>query len=513
MTSIDQKTDSEQPNKNQELILSLTSDEEIIQFNKECEQLTGYLREEVLHKKLSELLLPKESLEHWKKLLESIRQTLLIDQFSLPLKTKKDQTCEVSWNGFLVKDTNGSIKDICLFGKFVKPPETQKQSWDVITTPLDQPKMEKTSSQSVEVIPAKQIVATPVKQEKKKLIFTHEKETDKEHIVTDLKNSITKPLEIMEKTLENTSKKLDTMNKSLKELSRKYDVVTRRLGELEKKDRRLEKKHKNLGKHVRLLETGYERHSRKQKNINIKNMSFAEQPLRRNEFTFFSDPFRFKQQHRTLDIRTQQLEARTSQLKAFEEQLMNERKTFNVRVEEFCRWREKLELLESAIEKRRQELMKQEDVLLERGPSVVQETISAGAESRKIREPAPPDYHELLDKIPQSAAIIQRGMLKQVNSSFASLIGYPMDEIVEKSFFDFIALDGLANVEKYYLDRLKGESVSVYKTIFSTKDNNKISVEVNIKPTIYNGEKAEIVIIAHLEKPDSQLMKEQVFIK
>jgi PAS domain S-box-containing protein len=198
------------------------------------------------------------------------------------------------------------------------------------------------------------------------------------------------------------------------------------------------------------------------------------------------------------------MEVRTNQLNAFEAQLMNEQKTFNARVEEFSRWREKLELLESAIEKRRQELIKQEDVLLEHAFATTQEPISSKPEIIKNTVPATCNYHELLDKIPQSAAIIQRGILKQINSSFVSLLGYAMDEVVEKSFFDFIALEGLAGVEKYYLDRLKGENVSAYKTVFSTKDNNKISVEISIKQTIYNGEKAEIAIITCLDRQVSR---------
>jgi PAS domain S-box-containing protein len=120
--------------------------------------------------------------------------------------------------------------------------------------------------------------------------------------------------------------------------------------------------------------------------------------------------------------------------------------------------------------------------------------------------PVTSNYHELLDKIPQSAAIVQRGILKQINSSFVSLLGYAMDEVVEKNFFDFIALEGLADVEKYYLDRLKGENVTAYKTVFSTKDNNKISVEISIKQTIYNGEKAEIAIISCLDQQETQPM-------
>jgi PAS domain S-box-containing protein len=195
-------------------------------------------------------------------------------------------------------------------------------------------------------------------------------------------------------------------------------------------------------------------------------------------------------------------------LDAFEEKLIKERKTFNARVEEFSRWREKLELLESAIEKRRQELMKQEDVLLERVAVTTREPISTKAEIVKSALPTISNYHELLDKISQSAAIVQRGILKQINSSFVSLLGYAMDEVVEKSFFDFIAPEGLADVEKYYLDRLKGENVSTYKTVFSTKDNNKISVEISIKQTIYNGEKAEIAIITCLNQQESRPMDE-----
>jgi len=507
MTAIDQKENDKGLHTSQELILGLTLSEEIIQFNIECERFTGYMRDEVLHKKLGEILLPQESITLWKTLLESIRQTMWVDDFALPIKTKYDQTYMISWTGFLIKDENGSIKDICLFGKPQKKEEINTQSSDILATASIQPKEEYIQLIAPEPMPQPKKREMPMKQTRKKIVFASEKKTEGEPI-NDLQECLVKPLETMKKIVQNTSEQLGSMNKSLKELSRKYDTVTRRLRVLEKKDRRLEKNHKNLGKHMQLLEKGYRRHTRKQKNLNLKNISFADKPIKNAEFTFFSDPFGFKRQHRELDSRTQQMEVRTSQLDAFEAQLMKERKTFNARVEEFCRWREKLELLESAIEKRRQELMKQEDVFLERAPATTQETISTEPEIMKSTEPAASNYHELLDKIPQSAAIVQRGILKQINSSFVSLLGYAMDEVVEKSFFDFIALEGLADVEKYYLDRLKGENVSAYKTVFSTKDNNKISVEVSIKQTIYNGEKAEIAIITCLDQQVSRPMDE-----
>jgi len=505
MTAIDQKENDKGLHTNQELILGLTLSEEIIQFNIECERFTGYMRDEVLHKKLGEILLPRESITLWKTLLESIRQTMWVDDFALPIKTKHDQTYMISWTGFLIKDENGSIKDICLFGKPQKKEEINTQSSDILAIASIQPKEEYIQLIAPEPMPQQKKREMPMKQTRKKIMFASEKKTEGKPI-NDLQECLVKPLETMTNLVENTSEQLGSMNKSLKELSRKYDTVTRRLGVLEKKDRRLEKNHKSLGKHMQLLEKGYRRHTRKQKNLN--NTTFAEEPHKNAEFTFFSDPFGFKRQHRKLTLQKQQIEVRTSQLDAFEAQLMKERKTFNARVEEFSRWREKLELLESAIEKRRQELMKEEDVLLERAPATTQEPISTKPEIVKSTVPATSNYHELLDKIPQSAAIVQRGILKQINSSFVSLLGYAMDEIVEKSFFDFIALEGLADVEKYYLDRLKGENVFAYKTVFSTKDNNKISVEVSIKQTIYNGEKAEIAIITCLDQQVSRPMDE-----
>jgi PAS domain S-box-containing protein len=198
-------------------------------------------------------------------------------------------------------------------------------------------------------------------------------------------------------------------------------------------------------------------------------------------------------------MKIRELENRKKELDTFEAQFQNEKKIFDTRIEEFNHWRDKLEHLEMEIEKRRQELMKQDQIFFKETQPVSLEKQSVEPEIVDSTVPATPDYHQILDKIPQSAAIVQRGILKQVNTSFAELIGYSMHEIMEKNFFDFVAVEGLAEIEKYYLNRLKGESITSYKTIFSTKENEKVLVEVTVKPTIYNGEKAEIAIITGLE--------------
>ena len=183
---------------------------------------------------------------------------------------------------------------------------------------------------------------------------------------------------------------------------------------------------------------------------------------------------------------------------------MKDRKIHDKRIAEFTAWKEKLFSLEAEIEKRRRDLVELEDALRENiSSSSISgsdfDTVSYDAEDvSSDKNVVQEDYHDILDKIPQCAAIIQRSIVKQINSSFAELIGFGTDEIVEKSLFDFIAPEGLADIEKYYLGRLKGSGNSVYETIFSTKDDNKIPVEVSVKPTTYNGEKAEIAVVKEM---------------
>ena len=159
----------------------------------------------------------------------------------------------------------------------------------------------------------------------------------------------------------------------------------------------------------------------------------------------------------------------------------------------FKKWREKLEYLENMLENKREGLLNQEKTLTNqtKGPSDLSHKEKKDHEFIEGRD--------VIDKISDCAVIIQRGILKQVNDSFTDLIGYNVDEMINKSLFDFIVPEGFSDIEKYYLDRLKGVDVSVYETVFLTKDNDKISVEVSTKPTIFNGIKAEIAIIKKLE--------------
>lgn len=573
MTILQNMDNVEKPEMNQDLILTLNLNEEVIQFNKESERFTGYVRDEILHKNFNEILVPGDSVKQWKGLLDSIRQAIWIDNVILPLKTRNNKATLVSWTGFLVKDETGAGKNICIFGKPLKKdlPASQPSEPPVVpyvqsVQPEKKPMVESLVSQGLaqKTVPAvssipstkqmaeelkispladasdtnpkessaglsekgskgESLVQNPVlevqqppapqsvqqssekkeseaiiKHRVKKIMFASKKAAEQEPSSRYLREQVLTPLDTLGKRFETTSQKMDTMNETLTELSQKYEQITDRVTELEKKDKRWQKKQKILQEPEVIPEKTVLEPVDQQKDTRVTSKVSEDEPPEDEEFSFFSDPFGLKRQRRELLSKQEQLETRSKHLDAIQAQLKKERTIFNARVEEFSKWREKLMLLESAIEKRRQELIKQEDsdLLQKINQPMAQETRRLVREPVEDREPfSAQQSDESLEKISQSAVIIQRGILKQMNVPFMDMLGYPRDELMEKSFFDFIALEGLADVEKYYLDRLKGDAVSMYTTVFSTKENIKIPVEVTVKQTVYNGEKAEILII------------------
>jgi len=166
----------------------------------------------------------------------------------------------------------------------------------------------------------------------------------------------------------------------------------------------------------------------------------------------------------------------------------------------------KLEQLEDEIGQRRRTLVKQEKMFEDRLVTFSHRknhySLSAELKNKVVSDDEIDDevneYHERPDKIQECTAVIQRGILKQINSSFAELLGYKIEELVGKSLFVFVVPEGFAEIKKHYLNRLKGGSSFSYRTMFLTKDNNKIVVEIITRPTTFNGEKAEIAVIVEM---------------
>lgn len=165
----------------------------------------------------------------------------------------------------------------------------------------------------------------------------------------------------------------------------------------------------------------------------------------------------------------------------------------------------KLEALENDMSERREKLIEQEKLFKDYIKSYVDlKEKPTSLDKNLIRETPREDQilvgekikdQLIIDNRTDCVAIIQRGILKKINDCFANLLGYQPEEIVNKNLFVFISPEGMEEVRKHYLGRLKGSDSGSYKTVFLKKDNSRISVEITVEKIVYDGENAEVIII------------------
>ena len=80
-------------------------------------------------------------------------------------------------------------------------------------------------------------------------------------------------------------------------------------------------------------------------------------------------------------------------------------------------------------------------------------------------------------------------------------MGYKKEDLLNRCLFDFVDIEGYSNIRSFYLNRLKGKQITTFKTIFLTKDNEKLYVEVTLKPELYKNQRFEIAYVKNLENP------------
>ena len=459
------------------LVISIDKNGKIVQFNKECEKITGYSRNEALNKEFIGFLIPYDNFDDWCNLFEAARRDEIINDFKLPWITQQGRKVTISWSSFPIEgEVGGEMEDICLVGRFIDIiSDTDEKSKDAVIEYI------KEGIEQEENIPDETDIKTEDKKSfkigNKRIVFGKPSSASTRN---DAGNKISKSPRKEKKMAHASIKskkpvKDEKIDEDYTPPVKDHHDVDRIIEELERRNQELEKENKKLEKNLKSVKTQLS---------NIKSNKKLSSSFGRGKREEFENMM-------------QDLDERKSLLDNLEAQLTKEKKDLNKQKDYFCKWREKLEFLEAEVEKRRGDLVEQEKTLKDR--TVQHETSSKlGDKTFDPGELNQEDHQVVLDNIPGSAAIIQRGMLKQVNDSFTELLGYEMEDVLGKSLFDFVAPEGLIDIEKYYLCRLKGEDTSSYETVFSTKDDDKIAAAVNIQPTIFNGEKAEIVVIKEL---------------
>ena len=215
-------------------------------------------------------------------------------------------------------------------------------------------------------------------------------------------------------------------------------------------------------------------------------------------FTLYrvSDIFGGKKRKEEIDSFVEQLQEREDYLNKLESKLMQEKKDLNQQKIKFINWHKKLENLESEIESRRRWIENKEKLL---------EKYSDGSMSSRLKSSDVEEYTlDELNKRDDCTAVVQRGVFKQVNSSFTDFFGYNPNEIIDKSIFDFIDPSGFSDVEDYYFNRLKGEDSPRFSTVFLTSDGKKVTVDVDTSSAFFDGNKVELFVF----KKDGELKED-----
>ena len=517
------------------LVLSIDQAGKIVFFNKKCEKIAGYSKNEAIDKQILDLLIPDRDREQWEKIFNSTIQDQSVNSFELPWLTKDGQEVFASWTVAPVGESNAKMGDIALVGEIQSIDNDSEES--VLDNVEKQSKLEEMPDISKNK-KNKDIVLFRLKD--KRIVFRKKPSLSKSKNVTDSKvikdSSIADESLLESKNIKISKEKYVSkdMKKSDKEKEDKaqgkskdttyifngynhenlvknyetYNKTAQSYKELEDKYKKLEEENKNLKNDLKITRFQLDSTKQKLEILEKKQDNIAKKNIRllRNSVNFIFDVVGGKKKKEEFDSMISKLEERRTALYDLETQLNEDKKNLNQSRQEFIRWREKLELLEEEIEKRNLDISKKEEKIKKNLSFFIDKETQD--ESGFLKEDVSPtsevsdledlEYNEILDKIVHSAAIVQRGILKQVNTPFVEMLGYNADMILEKNLFDFVASDGFYGIEKYYLKRLKGESVDSYETIFYTKKDEKIVVEVSTKPILFKGEKAEIVVCKKL---------------
>jgi PAS domain S-box-containing protein len=476
------------------LVLSIDQNGRIRYFNKECEKIVGYVKDEISDKQFFDYLIPDKYREQWEKLVDSVKQNKSTNEFVLPWLTKDGQEVMVSWNIAPVDDIDGTSGDIGLVGKLFKLEETgedrsefKRNEEDNVEFSLGRKKFvfRKKHDSISDVASAKGKNNNSKKQQKSADKPIKIDKESKEESGSNEKEESSQVIKGEEEDIADDSPDLfekyspDNLAKKFREL----DDTLRSLEELKEKNKELERENNNLRK---ALEEANKKSSKNGRDLSDERGLFGKLKKKKK-----------------LTRLMEELDEREKKLEELENQLNEDKKEINKRRNQFVNWREKLEQLEMEIETRREDLIKEEEIFKEKMLSSLDGNVReefcnlnelssySETEFNEIKK----ENYDFLDRTSDSAAIVQRGILKKINEPFAKLLGYSEKDLIDRSLLDFVAPEGFSAIEDYYLDRLKGGEVTRYETVFLTKDDKALPVELVYRPSSFDDMKADLIIV------------------
>jgi len=120
-------------------------------------------------------------------------------------------------------------------------------------------------------------------------------------------------------------------------------------------------------------------------------------------------------------------------------------------------------------------------------------------------------YRALVENANEVILVIQDGMIKYLNSKVLEVVGYSEDELISKSFLEFIHPDDRNMVAERHIKRLKGEDLPhVYPIRIIDADGSIILMELNAVLITWEGRVATLNFlndITERKRIEEELMK------
>jgi PAS domain S-box-containing protein len=105
-------------------------------------------------------------------------------------------------------------------------------------------------------------------------------------------------------------------------------------------------------------------------------------------------------------------------------------------------------------------------------------------------------YRTLIDRANDGICVIQDSVIKMCNARLTEFWGGSIEEMLGKSFRDFIHPDALSEVTDRFNRRMAGETLPpVYETILKRRDGSRFHAELNAGLVSYDGMPANLIII------------------
>jgi PAS domain S-box-containing protein len=131
-------------------------------------------------------------------------------------------------------------------------------------------------------------------------------------------------------------------------------------------------------------------------------------------------------------------------------------------------------------------------------------TVHDLTETRRMQEQlqlSEEKYRTVIDKATDGIVITQQGKLKFLNASMCEMLGYEETEIIDKPFLDYVIAEDHQVMIDFHKRRMEGEDfTSLYRSHFIRKNGEIITVELNARTSVYNGQPAAFIIIRNISE-------------